>query len=144
MKRLVVLARSMLAGGAATIVDLAALAAMVSLLGIAPRVASIPALALAGTVSFLGNRHFAFRAANGDPARQAKLFLVVHLTTLALNAIVFDVAIRALGAHVPYWALRMAASNVVYLAWSFPMLRRVFRVDAVPAPRRQAGPIRQT
>jgi putative flippase GtrA len=45
VKRLVVLARSMLAGGAATLVDLGSLTVMVSLLGIAPRVASFPALA---------------------------------------------------------------------------------------------------
>jgi putative flippase GtrA len=128
MKRLVVLARSMLAGGAATIVDLGALALMVSLLGVAPRVASIPALALAGTVSFLGNRHFAFRAASGDRTRQAKLFVLVHLATLALNAIAFDLAIRGLGERLPYWAVRMVVSNVIYLSWSFPMFRRVFRV----------------
>jgi putative flippase GtrA len=131
MKRLVVLAKSMLAGGAATVVDLGALALMVSVLGIAPRVASIPALALAGTVSFAGNRHFAFRAAGGDPARQAKLFVLVHLATLALNAMLFDLAMRGLGEHVPYWALRMVVSNVVYLSWSFPMFRRVFRVPSV-------------
>lgn len=133
MKRLVVLAKSMLAGGAATIVDLGALTLMVSLLGLAPRVASIPALALAGTVSFLGNRHFAFRAAGGDRTRQAKLFVLVHLATLAINAILFDLAIRGLGEHVPYWAVRMVVSNVVYLCWSFPMFRRVFPVSE-PAP----------
>jgi putative flippase GtrA len=131
MKRLVVLAKSMLAGGAATVVDLGALAFMVSLLAIAPRVASIPALALAGTVSFLGNRHFAFRAASGDPARQAKLFVLVHLATLAFNAILFDLAIRGVGDRLPYWVVRMVVSNVVYLAWSFPMFRRVFRASPV-------------
>jgi putative flippase GtrA len=117
----------MLAGGAATLVDLGSLTVMVSLLGIAPRVASLPALVLAGSVSFLGNRHFAFRAASGDRVRQAKLFVLVHLATLAMNAILFDVAIRGLGRWVPYWALRMVVSNVIYLAWSFPMFRRVFR-----------------
>lgn len=126
MKRLLVLAKSMLAGGAATVVDLGALTFMVSLLGIAPRVASVPALALAGTVSFLGNRHFAFRAASGDRRRQAAHFVIVHLATLALNALLFDVAMRALGDRLPYWALRMVVSNVVYLSWSFPMFRRVF------------------
>ncbi len=126
MKRVLVLAKSMLAGGAATIVDLGALAFMVSLLGVAPRVASIPALALAGTVNFLGNRHFAFRATSDDGARQAKLFVLVHAVTLALNAIVFDIAIRGLGDRLPYWALRMVVSNVIYLSWSFPMFRRVF------------------
>ena len=125
--RLVVLAKSMLAGGAATAVDLGALFVMVSLFGVPPRVASIPALVLAGTVNFLGNRHFAFRSASGAGARQAKLFVLVHLVTLTLNALLFDLAIRGLGGHVPYWALRLAVSNAVYLSWSFPMFRRVFR-----------------
>jgi putative flippase GtrA len=135
MKTLLVLAKSMVAGGAATVVDLGALAFMVSLVGISPRVASVPALVLAGTVSFLGNRHFAFRAGAGDASRQAKLFVLVHLAALAWNAILFDLAIRGLGDRVPYWALRMVVSNVVYLSWSFPMFRRVFRVQASSAAR---------
>jgi putative flippase GtrA len=130
VKRLLVLARSLLAGGAATLVDLAALTAMVSLCGIAPRFASVPALVLAGAVNFLGNRHFAFRASSASAARQAKLFVLVHLVTLGLNAVVYDLALRALAAHVPYWALRLVVSNVIYLAWSFPMFKRVFRVEA--------------
>lgn len=117
----------MLAGGAATAVDLAAMFAMVSLRGLSPRLASVPALLLAGTVNFLGNRHLAFRAEGGSVAQQAKRFACVHLVTLTLNAVLFDLAIRGLGAHAPFWLLRLVVSNVVYLGWSFPMFRRVFR-----------------
>lgn len=127
MKRLLVLARSMLAGGVATLVDLGGLFVLVSLLGVGPRAASVPALVVAGAVNFLGNRHFAFRAAGDSGARQAKLFVLVHLITLSLNAVLFDMAIRGLGTYAPYWALRLVISNLVYLSWSFPMFRRVFR-----------------
>jgi putative flippase GtrA len=128
--RVVVLARSMLAGGAATVADLGALALMVSWLGLAPRVASVPALLFAGSVNFLANRHFAFRAGAGSAAKQARRFVLVHSVTLALNALLFDLALRGLGDRAPYWAVRLVVSNLVYFAWSFPMFKRVFRVEA--------------
>lgn len=133
-----VLARSMLASGAATVVDLASLFVMVTLLGISPRVASIPALLLAATVQFTAQRRFAFRATTRSTLAQAMRFVPIHATTLLLNALVFDVAIRLAGAHAPYWAIRLAAGNAVYLAWSFPMLKLTFS-DCRIAPARRRG-----
>jgi putative flippase GtrA len=119
-----VLARSLVASGAATMTDLGALFVMVTLLGIAPRVASVPALLLAATVQFAGQRRFAFRATDGPALAQAMHFVPVHAMTLFLNALLFDVAVRhGLG---PYWLIRFAVGNAVYFAWSFPMLRRTF------------------
>lgn len=117
------LGRSLLASGAATIVDLASLFAMVTLLGIGPRTASIPALLLAAAVQFMAQRRFAFRS-NANVAGQAFRFVPVHGVTLLLNALLFDAAVRFVG--LPYWLLRLAVGNAVYLAWSFPMLRRTF------------------
>src|SRR5690349_7656511 len=69
--RLLELLRAGAAGIAATLVDLATLAALVSALHWNARAASIPALLAGGVANFLGNRHFAFRAARGSLARQA-------------------------------------------------------------------------
>ena len=59
MNRVLLLARSMAAGGAATIVDLGAMIVMVSVAGVPPRIASIPALAIAGAVNF-GASHLVY------------------------------------------------------------------------------------
>ena len=65
------LLRSFLAGAAATVVDLAVLAFLVSVLGFDPRHANVPALVAGGIVNFLGNRHFAFRAADAPLGKLA-------------------------------------------------------------------------
>jgi putative flippase GtrA len=118
----------MIATGAATITDLATLTLLVSVAHVDPRVASVPALLCAGAVSFVANRRFAFRVrGKSDVRRQALLFACVQSTTIALNAVAFDLAMRALGPTPLYWVVRLAVSNVIYLAWSFPMLSRVFR-----------------
>jgi putative flippase GtrA len=127
-ERLATLARSMVATGAATITDLATLTLLVSVAHVAPRVASVPALLCAGVVSFIANRRFAFRVRGAENVqRQALAFAAVQLTTIALNALAFDLAMQALGPTPFYWAVRLVVSNVIYLAWSFPMLSRVFQ-----------------
>jgi putative flippase GtrA len=122
--------RALLAGGAATLADLAVLALLVSLVGLAPRVASIPALVIGGAVNFAGNRHFAFRATRGSLARQAVLYTIVELAALAANGILFDVVMRLLppGLAWAYVPVRLVTSHVVFLAWSYPLWRLVFRV----------------
>jgi len=122
--------RALLAGGAATLGDVAVLAVLVSLLGVAPRVASIPALVVGGVVNFLGNRHFAFRAAQGSLARQAVYYTIVELAALAANGVLFDVVMRLLPAHLAwaYVPVRLVTSHVVFLAWSYPLWRLVFRL----------------
>ncbi len=127
LRELATLARSMLASGAATLTDLGVLALLASVLHLGPRVASVPALVVAGVVNFVANRRFAFGVRGGDVKRHAMMFAAVQAVTIALNAIAFDVAMRAIGSTPYYWAVRLVVSNVVYLAWSFPMFRRIFR-----------------
>jgi putative flippase GtrA len=130
VKRALVLARSMLASGAATLTDQGALLFAVAVLGVPARMASVPALVLAGVVNFLGNRSFAFRDGGGRLGRQAPRFALVQLASIALNALLFDLGMRALAGHAnAYWALRLAVNSVVYLGWSFPMFGRVFRSE---------------
>ncbi len=127
--------RAFLAGAAATLADVAVLAILVSLVGLAPRVANIPALVVGGVVNFVGNRHFAFRATSGSLAKQAVLYTMVELAALAANGILFDVVMRLLPANLAwaYVPVRLVTSHVVFLAWSYPLWRFVFRV---PAPAR--------
>ncbi|MBX3192352.1 MAG: GtrA family protein [Labilithrix sp.] len=122
--------RALLAGGAATLADLAVLALLVSVAGIDPRLANAPALLAGGVVNFLGNRHFAFRATAGSLARQATLYTLVEIIALALNGVLFDVVMRVAGGHVAwaYVAVRLATSHAVFLGWSYPLWRLVFRV----------------
>lgn len=127
--------RALLAGAGATLTDLAVLALLVSVAGVPPLVANIPALVAGGVVSFFGNRHFVFRARAGSLERQAALYVVVELVALALNGVLFDLAMRALAAHPQLYApVRLATSHVVFLSWSYPLWRFVFR-----APAREAA-----
>jgi putative flippase GtrA len=128
------LARSAGAGGVATLADLASLATMVSIIGLSPRVASVPALTIGSAVMFAGQR-LAFRARGGNVRRELLLFAVVQLVGLGLNALLYDAALR----FVPlatrwYVATRMATTNVVWLGFSFPAWHWVFpardRTDA--------------
>jgi putative flippase GtrA len=119
-----ILARSLVATGAATATDLGALFVMVTLFGVAPRVASVPALLLAAVVQFTAQRRFAFRATTGLALDQALQFVALHAMTLFLNALLFDAVVQL--AIAPYWLVRVGIGNVVYFGWSFPMLKRTF------------------
>ncbi len=55
-------------------------------------------------------------------------WLVVEVVALALNGVLYDLVLRSLpGATHLYWLVRLATSNVVFLLWSYPLWRRVFR-----------------
>jgi putative flippase GtrA len=109
--------RAFLAGAAATLADIAVLAVLV-------------ALVVGGVVNFLGNRHFAFRASSGSLAKQAALYTIVELAALAANGILFDVGMRLLPVNLAwaYVPVRLVTSHVVFLLWSYPLWRLVFRV----------------
>lgn len=125
------LLRAGAAGIAATLADLGVLTLLVSVLHWNARAASIPALIAGGVVNFLGNRHFAFRAASGSLARQATLYTLVELMALAFNGILYDMALRVFpGASHIYWAVRLVTSHLVFLAWSYPLWKRVFAEPA--------------
>ena len=131
------LVRSTLATSAATLTDLGTLFLLVTLLGVDPRVASVPSLVLAGIVNFVANRRYAFRAEGGNLGRQAVLFALVQLVSISLGAALFELGLRALDHRTAwYWALRLVVSAVVYLVWSFPMFRRVFAPSSITSASR--------
>ena len=124
------LLRAGVAGIAATGSDLAALALLVSVFHVDPRVANVPALVVGGVVNFLGNRHFAFRAREGHIGKQAAGYTAVELVALGLNGFLYDSVLRAdpHAAHL-YWLVRLVTSHVLFLLWSYPLWRRVFRTQ---------------
>jgi putative flippase GtrA len=127
------LLRAGIAGVAATLVDLGVLAVLVSGLHVDPRLASLPALVCGGIANFLGNRHFAFRANKGSLARQAVLYTLVEVMALAMNGLLYDTVLRVVPhAADAYWAVRLATSHLVFLAWSYPLWSRVFRPSPAP------------
>jgi putative flippase GtrA len=117
--------KSTLAGGVATLSDLGVLG-LLGALGVPVRVASIPALLVGGAFNFVGNRSFAFQA-KGSLGRHLSLFMLVEGGTLLLNALIFDVVVRALPlAQSHYLLTRLVVSNLVFIAFSYPLWQRVF------------------
>jgi putative flippase GtrA len=130
-RRVFKILRAALAGGAATAADVATLTLLVSVLGVDPHYANLPALLVGGVLGFFGNRHFVFRAGASDPRRQFIGYVVVEGIGLFLSGLIFDLALR----YVPhardfYVPLRLVSGNIVFLAWSFPLWNRVFRVSS--------------
>lgn len=122
--RLARLLRAGIAGAAATLIDLAVLAVLVTGFHVGARVASLPALLAGGVANFVGNRQ-------GSLARQVVLYTLVEVIALALNGVLYDTALRTWpGVVHEYWLVRLATSHLVFLLWSYPLWRRVFAVKA--------------
>lgn len=124
LHRLLRVARSLAVGSLATVVDFLSLAALIDLFGLAPSVANAPSLLAGVLVQFVGNRHFTFRATAGDWKRQASRFAVAEALTLACNALVFHLLVRA---HIPWAVARPLGAFVVFATVSYPLWQRVFR-----------------
>lgn len=131
LKRTLTFARSALAGGAATVTDLIVLAVLVGVFEASPRLANVPALVAGAAVQFVGNRHFAFRASSGSVRQQLAWFALTELVTLTLNGVLYDlVASRVALTAATALLLRLALSSLVFVSWSYPVWRRVFRATA--------------
>ncbi len=131
LSRLITFARSLMTGAAASLVDLGVLALLVGLLGLSDRAANVPALLAGGLIQFFGNRHFAFDAAAGSLKRQVTLFAITEVVALGLNGLMFDwVAQQAELSWLGAIGVRAVISFVVFVSWSYPVWRHVFRVPA--------------
>ncbi len=136
-KRVATFVRSAVTGGAATAADVVSLALCVGLLGISPRLANVPSLLLGALVQFVGNRHFAFRAKQGSLKRQIVGFLLTEAVALGLNGALYEMFAARLTLHTASAVvLRLVISSAVFLLWSYPLWRRVFRA---PAPAASAS-----
>lgn len=108
----------------------------VGVLGLSPKVANVPALLVGAAIQFIGSRHFAFREARaGSLKKQALLFAATEIVALVLNAALYHAVASA-------WPLttataviaRAVTTNIVFIGWSYPAWRRVFRAPAADAP----------
>jgi putative flippase GtrA len=127
--RLTTLLRSGVVGLAATGADLLVLTLLVEVAHLHPRAANVPALLVGGLVNFVGNRIYAFRAKEGNAAAQAVGYTAVEGVALALNGVLFDAVLRWIPVTDAYfWLVRLITTNLVFVAWSYPLWRRVFRV----------------
>jgi putative flippase GtrA len=125
-------------GGAATAVDLVSLILLVELLRLDPRWANVPALTLGLAVQFVGNKFFAFQDRRPDYLRQGSLFLLVEAGAFALNALIFHLLVTL--AATPYLLARLAGAALVYVGFSYPLWRLIFKPGALPvAPRGLRG-----
>jgi putative flippase GtrA len=126
LAKLALLLRSGAAGALATLTDLAVLACLVHVVELSPRVASVPALALGMTVMFFAQRQLAFRA-QGKLFKQAVLFALVQLGGFGLTLGLYELALRSAAVAEQYYLLlRLLVTNVVWLAYSFPLWSLVF------------------
>ena len=133
--RFATLLRSLLTGGAATLADVAAMAFAVGVLHASPSAASVPALLVGAAVQFFGNRYFAFRAARAPMANQAFLFVATEAIAMVLNAGLY----QAVAGHLPLTLTtaliaRMVTTNLVFLLWSYPVWKRVFKPSITGSP----------
>jgi putative flippase GtrA len=127
------LVRSAGAGAVATVVDLGSLTALVSIAGLSPRAASVPALVLGGIVMFFGQKHWAFRSHAGRTGREAVLFALVQIGGLVLTALLFEFVMRVAPAATRYYVIvRLVTTNVVWVGYSFPLWHLVFKPGAEP------------
>ena len=133
LQRLATFARSALTGGAATLVDLGALALAVGLLHVSPAAANAPALGAGAVVQFFGNRHFAFRSVckeRGSLARQAGLFAVTEVVTMLLNFLLYHLVVTRMSLGTGGAVLaRAITTNLVFVLWSYPVWARIFRPE---------------
>jgi putative flippase GtrA len=138
--RLATFARSLLTGGAATLVDLGVIAAAVGILHVTPAAANAPALFAGAGVQFFGNRRFAFRS-RGPLGRQAVLFAASEVVTLALNFLLYQLVVTrvALGTGGAVLA-RAVTTNLVFVLWSYPVWTRIFRGQEEAEPVLSADP----
>lgn len=126
------LVRSGGAGAVATVADLLALTILKEGFGVPPSVASVPALTLGTLVMFFAQKHFVFQSKGGSVARELVLFGVVQAGGYFLTLAGYDAALRFvpwLAAH--YLVARLVVTNLVWVAYSFPLWHWVFRGRAV-------------
>ncbi len=118
--------RSALTGGVATLVDLGVLTALIELAHLRPTVANVPALVAGAVTQFIGCRTVVFGAAGEAVGPQVRGFVVVEAVTLALNALAFHALVT--WTPIPYPLARPLGTFLIYIGFSYPMWKRVFRV----------------
>lgn len=116
---------SVAVGALATLVDLLVLGVAVEQLGVDPRIANVPALLLGLLVQFFGNKFFAFQDHSRAWVRQGSAFLLVEAGAFFLSAALFHGVVGS--QLLPYLPARLLVQALVYLGFSMPLWKRIFR-----------------
>lgn len=116
--------RALVVGSGATLVDFTIFTSCMRLGGVAPTWARLPALMAGASVQFFGNRTFTFRAQAGSLTRQAKLFIVAELVTLALNWSTFRYLVPRI-TGVPPEIVGFLGSFLVFVGFAYPVRKLV-------------------
>jgi putative flippase GtrA len=128
------LVRSGVAGAAASVTDLASLALLVGVAHVSARAASVPCLLAGNVVMFFGQKLVAFRARGTNMRRELLLFALVQAGGLVLTAVFYDGVMRLVPErHGLFLVARIVTTNVVWLAYSFPMWHFVFQRPPQPS-----------
>jgi putative flippase GtrA len=126
-------ARALIVGSGATLVDFSLFSTCIRLVGMSPVAARLPALCAGASVQFFGNRTFTFRAQAGSLSRQARLFLVAELLTLALNYSVFRWLVPRVPG-LPPELVSFAGTFITFVAFAYPVRKLViFKLPEPPA-----------
>lgn len=120
--------RSLIVGAGATAADLTTLTILVEVFHLAPQTANVPSLLVGLTAQFIGARHWVFRAGEGNLGRHLSFFLLAETGALILNAVLFWVAVTY--TPIPFWAARPLGTFLVYVGFSYPAWKRIFRVES--------------
>ena len=120
--------RSSLVGIGATVADFAVLEVCVRLLHIEPSTSKVLSFLVGLSVQFVGNRTYAFHATGGSLRRQGALFLAVESVSLTLNWALFRLLVNRV--RLPIELANLLVTFVVYVGFSYPAWRLVFRVRA--------------
>ena len=122
------LVRSGLGGLVATLADLGTLTLLVQGFGVSPRAASVPALLVGNLVMFFAQKKVAFRASGGSVGHELGRFALVQAGGFALTALLYDLALALVpGASQAYVVTRLVVTNLVWLAYSYPLWHWVFK-----------------
>ncbi len=119
--------RSSAVGLLATAADLAALALLVSGLGVDVRVASIPALCFGIGIQFVGNKLFAFGDKSKAWLRQGVQFMSVEAIGFGANILLFDLIVA--NTSLPYLPVRLVTTSLVYFGICLPLWSRIFKPE---------------
>ncbi len=128
------LLRSGAGGALAALTDLGVLTGLVSLAGVEPGLASAPALLSGMLVMFFAQKRFAFRS-SGPLGAEALKFALVQAGGFLLTLGLYELSLRLIpGARQHYVLLRLVVTNLVWLAYSFPLWHLVFRARPAGEP----------
>jgi len=119
------LSHSAAVGLLATVSDLVSLTLLVEWAALTPDQANLPSLALGSLIQFFGHRHYVFRAWDGRLSRQVVLFALAEAGGVGLNALAFHWIVNA--TTIPFQLVRVLGGAIVFIAFSFPLWRWIFR-----------------